>query len=234
MHHRVRSIVQRQIRCVDCGTVFEACGKTFRIGARSRCGSCQLLHVRKRRKEQYWRKPRSQIALGSKIHCECCQASIIKTSGTRKFCTSCRAERDQKVRQQISLAYRIRHRDQIRDRKKNRLAADPTYAVSNRMSCAIRRSLKGGNNGKPWEKAVGFTREELARHLERQFTSGMSWDNLGRGKRKWEIDHIRPLSSFGFTTIDDSEFKAAWCLTNLRPLWSEENNRKHAKRLFLI
>lgn len=51
---------------------------------------------------------------------------------------------------------------------------------------------------------------------------------------EWHVDHIVPLSSFDFATPDDPGFKAAWALTNLRPLWGLENMRKHAQRTHLI
>jgi hypothetical protein len=58
----------------------------------------------------------------------------------------------------------------------------------------------------------------------------MSWDNVG----KWHIDHIIPLSSFRFTSMDDPEFRAAWALSNLRPMWATENILKGARRLTLL
>ena len=67
-------------------------------------------------------------------------------------------------------------------------------------------------------------------HLERQFLPGMTWGNRG----EWHIDHIVPLASFTFTSPDDPEFRAAWALTNLRPLWAKDNIRKSAKRTHLI
>jgi len=68
------------------------------------------------------------------------------------------------------------------------------------------------------------------RHLERQFLSGMSWGN----RSEWHIDHIRPLASFSFEAVDDPDFKAAWALTNLRPLWGADNIRKGAKLDYLV
>jgi len=68
------------------------------------------------------------------------------------------------------------------------------------------------------------------RHIERQFTKGMSWDNID----KWHIDHIVPVSSFKFETPDDPDFKACWALTNLRPLWAKENQTKHKRRFHLL
>ena len=96
----------------------------------------------------------------------------------------------------------------------------------------IRASLLGGERkaGRSWETLVGWTREELIVHLERQFVRGMSWENYG----KWHLDHIIPVSAFHFASSYDDEFMACWALTNLRPLWATENLRKGALRILLI
>jgi hypothetical protein len=57
----------------------------------------------------------------------------------------------------------------------------------------------------------------------------MTWENRDR----WQIDHIIPLSSFKYESAEDPEFKAAWALTNLRPLWTPLNYEKRAKRTHL-
>ena len=69
---------------------------------------------------------------------------------------------------------------------------------------------------------LGYTPRELKEHLEKQFVDGMSWDNHGRGKEKWNIDHIRPINTFPIGT-PISEINA---LSNLRPLWSRDNLRR--------
>ena len=94
----------------------------------------------------------------------------------------------------------------------------------------MKNSLRDGKKGRSWEALVGYTVEDLMRHLERQFSKGMTWGNRG----EWHIDHIVPLKSFTFISPDEPEFKAAWALTNLRPLWGKENIRKNAKRLHLL
>ena len=102
--------------------------------------------------------------------------------------------------------------------------------VSDRISRSIRASIKGGKNGRSWESLVGYSLRELMVHLERQFCKDMTWSNIG----KWHIDHILPLASFTFSTPDDAEFKAAWALTNLRPLWATANMQKHSHRTLLL
>lgn len=78
--------------------------------------------------------------------------------------------------------------------------------------------------------AVGYDRNELVRHIERQFLPGMSWENAG----EWHIDHITPASEFKYSKPDDPDFKVCWGLANLRPLWAEDNIKKNAKREFLL
>jgi hypothetical protein len=95
----------------------------------------------------------------------------------------------------------------------------------------IRKSLINGKSGRKWETLAGYTLNQLMAHLERQFLNGMTWENRGNG---WHIDHIVPLSSFKFTSPDDPEFKAAWALTNLRPLWKRDNLEKGSKQMFLV
>ena len=58
----------------------------------------------------------------------------------------------------------------------------------------------------------------------------MGWHNMG----EWHIDHIVPVSSFTITSADDADFKACWALTNLRPMWADENRSKGDKRLTLL
>lgn len=108
--------------------------------------------------------------------------------------------------------------------------ARPHENLNNRLRCGIWHSLSGRKNRRSWQSLVGYTTNELVAHIARQFKGSMSWNNMG----KWHIDHIIPLSSFSFTSPDDAEFKAAWALTNLRPLWALKNMSKGAKREFLL
>jgi len=97
--------------------------------------------------------------------------------------------------------------------------------LSSRISWAIWNSLKSGKCGKGWKLLVDFTLLQLMKHLEKQFLPGMTWNNYG----KWHIDHKVPLSVFNFKNPNDLDFKRAWALKNLQPLWSTDNIRKGAK-----
>lgn len=103
--------------------------------------------------------------------------------------------------------------------------ATPAGNLNHRMSSAIQQSLTGNKGGRKWESLVGYTLDQLQRHLERHFLPGMSWEN----RHLWHVDHKIPLAAFNFETPDDLDFKRAWALSNLRPLWAPENQAKHAK-----
>lgn len=108
--------------------------------------------------------------------------------------------------------------------------AKPQWRVDNRMRSAIYQALAGKKAGRSWEHLVGYTLDELTRHLERQFTKGMSWQNMG----EWHIDHILARASFSYEVAEDPSFRACWALTNLRPLWANDNHQKSAHRTLLI
>ncbi len=93
------------------------------------------------------------------------------------------------------------------------------------ISGSVGYSLRSGKGGRTWEALVGFSVEDLMAHLEKQFREEMGWRNYGR----WHVDHIRPVSSYEFTHPDDPDFKACWALSNLQPLWAEENWSKGSK-----
>lgn len=101
----------------------------------------------------------------------------------------------------------------------------PRKRLARAMRCAIGRGVRGTKGGRL--RNLDYTMEELRIHLERQFSQGMRWDNYGR----WHVDHIIPLSQFGDAP---EEFRRAWALANLRPLWARENLTKQARRTHLI
>lgn len=123
-------------------------------------------------------------------------------------------------------------RARIRLRAAERLRTDPVFAINHRMRTRLREALvvAGGKRGRSWEALVGYSSADLLAHLERQFSPGMSWDNLS----DWEIDHIVALASFDIREAGDAEFRAAWSLGNLRPLWRGPNRAKSSRREFLL
>ena len=131
-------------------------------------------------------------------------------------------------RERVRTLYYQAHKDKMRDsaiRSTKKIRSTPKGKLSHAVSSRIRRSLQGNKRGHGWETLVGYNVDELKKHLEKQFTAGMTWDNYG----KWHIDHIIPVSAFNFNKPEDIDFKRCWSLKNIRPLWALENLKKHHK-----
>jgi hypothetical protein len=118
-------------------------------------------------------------------------------------------------------------RETKRNYEKIRKSNDPIYKLIANFRTAIYQVLKENNitkNGHYFE-ILGYTPDDLIKHIESQFTEGMSWENYG----DFHIDHIKPISSFNIREIGDNEFMKCWSLDNLQPMWADENIRKSNK-----
>jgi hypothetical protein len=55
----------------------------------------------------------------------------------------------------------------------------------------------------------------------------MTWENNGKEKGCWQLDHIKPCASFNL--LNEEEQKKCFHYTNYQPLWMEENLQKGKK-----
>lgn len=85
------------------------------------------------------------------------------------------------------------------------------YNLRNRVYKLMLKNYKGQKT----LELIGCSRQEFMDHLEKQFTSEMTWENYGI---YWEVDHITPLSKGGTIKWDNS-----------RPLVISENRKKYNK-----
>lgn len=124
----------------------------------------------------------------------------------------------------------------------NPISRTPEYRRAmrrKRRACALRNLSERMSRMLAWALArqnavkrgrcfdlLGYTPQDLREHLERQFLPGMSWANRG----EWEIDHITPIS----TAQSEADVLRLNQLSNLRPLWAVDNNRKNSRRHFLL
>lgn len=100
--------------------------------------------------------------------------------------------------------------------------------LANNLRRRVYKALKGFNKAAHTMELLGCSIEYLKEHLEKQFKSGMSWDNYG----EWHVDHIRPLTSFDLT---DAEQQGIACnYKNLQPLWARDNLSKGNKYEFAL
>lgn len=140
-------------------------------------------------------------------------------------------EQNKEHRKQYLKEYREKNVDNIRktkrDYERNRKSIDPLYKLISNFRTAIYQVLKENNveKNKHYFDILKYTPEDLIQHLEKQFTSDMTWENYG----EWHVDHKKPITSFNFQEMGDDEFMKCWSLDNLQPLWGEENIRKSTK-----
>jgi len=117
---------------------------------------------------------------------------------------------------------------EYRREQRRKRRAQPHTAMAERMSRMIAwalASVGAVKRGATFD-LLGYTPAQLKAHIERQFLPGMSWGN----RDQWQIDHITPIS----TATCEQDVIELNQLYNLRPLWSDENNRKRAERLYLV
>jgi hypothetical protein len=148
-------------------------------------------------------------------------------------CSDC-----QQKRNAAGKDYYVRNKDKIRQyldktadqRRPQRTKYLRKYFsdINNRLAKNLRARIRLIIlRGRPAIDGLGCTIEQLKIHIEKQFVDTMSWDNYGYGHGKWNIDHIRPLSSFDLT--NKKQLAAACHHTNLQPLWHSNNSSKGAK-----
>lgn len=97
------------------------------------------------------------------------------------------------------------------------------YRLRDNLRRRLSKSLKGHPKEAAAHQLLGCSWNWFKKHIEKNFTDGMSWDNYG----EWHVDHIHPLMTFDLTKRGQQ--KKAFHYKNLRPLWGDENRRRIKK-----
>ncbi len=130
----------------------------------------------------------------------------------------------EKNKQKIKIYYK-NNKEKINKAKRSKYNKEYLFKIrcllTNRTAISFKRKrwVKNSRN----IEMLGCSYEKAFKHIENQFTEGMSWDN--HTKYGWHIDHIIPLAS----AKTEEELKSLCHYTNLQPLWAEENLSKGAK-----
>lgn len=117
--------------------------------------------------------------------------------------------------------YNINNREKNNKYSLNRKKTDINFKLRCVLRVRLYTALKQNTKTGSAVRDLGCSIEQLKSHLESQFIAGMSWNNHGNGKDKWNIDHITPLKSVDLT--DREQLLKVCHYTNLRPLWYIEN-----------
>jgi flagellar hook protein FlgE len=133
--------------------------------------------------------------------------------------------KEKRNKQQREYSYKNKHKRN--EYLKNKMKEDMQFRIRKNIRDRMRLAMCGSSKSKHTIELLGCSVEELKKHLEKQFTEGMNWDNYG--KKGWHIDHILPCASFDLT--DPEQQKRCFHYTNLQPLWAEDNYKKRDKIL---
>lgn len=128
----------------------------------------------------------------------------------------------QRIKNETPIEKEIRLQKRRDVRAKNRAEKNEKYQKERIRKIIWSAFSRGGytKKSKTYE-LLGCDFKTFKKHIERQFTKGMNWDNHG----DWHYDHITPLS----TAKDLSEFESLNHYTNIQPLWAKDNISKGCK-----
>lgn len=201
----------------------------------------KIVGVNKPRKDKFYR-----------AWCDNCgedRGYLLKPQHRRSKCNKCsQIGRKKSIEERLKLSKTmignkhatLEYRAHIKNRKINKIdgrslrdastytkvqiVSDTQKHIRKNIRTMINQNVRDKNR-KPTQDVLGYSIEDLKKHLEAQFKPGMSWDNYGRGG--WHIDHVKPDSWFNYSSIYDENFKKSWSLNNLQPLWESENCSKN-------
>ena len=95
---------------------------------------------------------------------------------------------------------------------------DPLGHLTGVVRACVYIALKNDNEISSTEY-LGCNIETFKKHIEQQFTKGMSWENYG----EWHIDHKIPLK-YNKPSLEEVVQRLHY--TNTQPMWASENMSK--------
>lgn len=107
---------------------------------------------------------------------------------------------------------------------RERRKVDPAFKLAGNWRNYLAKALKGKARSTHTEEILGCTWDQFEGWLEIQFQDGMSWENYGQ---LWEIDHVRPVSSFDL--LSPIQQSKCFHYRNTQPLLKKVNRTKSNK-----
>lgn len=119
---------------------------------------------------------------------------------------------------------RLQNNAKQRANKARYYRENPGYKLIHNLRIRMRKAIKGIHKFHHMSEIIGLSKEDFTSHIEKLWSSDMTWDNYGRGVGKWGIDHIAPCTSFDMTSPEGQH--ACFHYENMQPMWHIENSRK--------
>lgn len=176
-------------------------------GFHSLCKICEL-------------KAKENAALRTRIY-------IKNNPEKRKAYNLLRKEHDSKYMKEWRQKKREHRKLYRRKYNRERKLTDINFKILYILRGRLLQAIKGNAKAKSTMKLLGCTMDFFKEHIRAKFVDGMTWQNHGKGKGKWHIDHILPCASFDMSKKED-QIKC-FHYTNLQPLWEHDNLSKSDK-----
>ena len=203
--------------CVKCSTTqsesdFSKCSSN-KDGLQAYCKACNLSYRKKNKERIKDRKAREYLQNRDGI----LERVKLRAMGLR----DAKAEYDRIYRQKHKNEYNL-YRSKY---DRSRMATDCLYKLIRILRNQTKQIFKNKSKPAHTQELLGCTFEEAQVYFtslfyDRANGEPMTWDKLGEGG--WHIDHIVPLSS-GKT---EEELRKLCHISNLQPLWEEDNLEK--------
>ena len=195
--------------------------KSYSSGVKARCKICteEDKKVSLEKNKNKLRLPPPEIKEKTCSDCKAIKAIELfdkdksYNSGYKAYCSDCRRKRSKSSQ----------------DKRINKYHED----AAQKMHCILRTRIQTAltkiktKKDFPTMQLTGCDIKQLCNHIQSQFVEGMTWQNHGKGKDKWNLDHILPCRMFKLT--DPHEQKRCFHFTNLQPLWEVDNAAKSGK-----
>ena len=177
------------------------------------CKACGIIHWRLR---QQFCSEECRSAHKAETARRCERKRVEKRRKSEKYLEEYRAKRriyEKKKRESMS----AKEKEERNRKRRERERGDPLLIIKNRIRCRTKGAIRAMNIRKKssTHEMLGCSWLTLKSHLEKRFSKGMTWDNIGR----WHIDHIIPLSS----ARTEKELIRLAHFSNLQPLWAKDN-----------
>lgn len=214
-------------KCVDCGA-WRPLEEYVAASRRTRkyCAACA------EKSRSYANQPRTKRRVQHRKHVPEVKAKSVRwrraTASKRNARQRERYAANPECYRSRCRAWKKANRAKVTEYAMNRYRTDLRYRLKNCISRSIRQKLKlrGSNKANATTLSLlPFSIEELILHIEAKFQPGMSWSNYG----KWHIDHEKPDCRFIYLRPTDEGFRQSWALSNLQPLWAQDNLKKGTK-----
>ncbi len=200
-----------------------ATGKSYRFKDRTGIRNGRLVFTRYLGQDKY-------LHAVWEAQCDCGRKTETTTPKITRSCGCLQKETVAKIRAAKRLSPEKKKESILNSRKKQRAKRNtsPLRAMQARLSRLHRHAIArvGALKTSPTFEHLGYTVEMFVKHIESQFVSGMSWENM----KLWQIDHIIPISEA--KTVDD--VISLNQLYNLRPMWAKDNNAKRNRITSLL